>query len=53
MMRLNGGNLLDCFSDNSGPGFEGQYPGRFWFGTAGKCMLDFFVAGFWIVHDGF
>ena len=27
--------------------------GRFWFGTVEKCMLDFVVAGFWTVHDGF
>ena len=41
------------FSDSSGPGFEGRYPGRFWYGTAGKCMLDFVVAGFRIMHEGF
>ena len=35
------------------PGFEGWYSGRFWFGIVGKCMLDFFVAGFHTVHDGF
>ena len=53
MMGLNGGNLCDCFLDSPGPGFEGQYSEWFWFGTAGKCMLDFVVAGFWTVHDGF
>ena len=53
MMGLNGGNLGDCFSDSPGSGFEGWYPNRFWFGTDGKCMLDFVVTGFWTVHNGF
>ena len=45
--------LRDCFSDSLGPGLKGRYLGRFWFGTAGKCMLDFVMAGFQTVHDGF
>ena len=44
---------MRLFSNSPGPSFEGRYPGRFWFGTAGKCMLDFVVAGFRTVHDGF
>ena len=34
-------------------GFEGRYPNRFWFGTAGKYMLGFVVTGFRTIHNGF
>ena len=44
---------MRLLSDSLGPGFEGQYPGRFWFGSARKFKLDSVVAGFWIVHDKF
>ena len=43
----------DCLWDSPGPSFEGRYLGLFWFGTAGKCMLDFVGVGFRTVHDRF
>ena len=43
----------DCFSNSSGPGFEGRYLSLFLFGTTGKCTLDFVLEDFRTIHDGF